>query len=311
MTAPHDSWRAVTGTIFNIQPYSIHDGPGIRTTIFLKGCPLNCWWCQNPEARARRPQLFFDAQKCAGCGACVEACPVHAISLQDARSRTDRVLCDASGRCVEVCPHQARTLIGREITAGEAFDEASADAIFFSESGGGITLSGGEPLRQPKFAAALLELCRNEGIHTAVDTCGHAPWPVVREVLERADLVLYDLKHLEPAAHLAATGVSNDLILENARKIHRDLRIPMRIRVPVIPGVNDSIENIEATARFVSEELGGATPVHLIPYHRFGVSKYDLLELDGGNETAPPTPAHMEELRARVASFGLETVMGG
>ncbi len=152
MTAPHDSWRAVTGTIFNVQPYSIHDGPGIRTTIFLKGCPLNCWWCQNPEARACRPQLFFDAQKCAGCGACVDVCPVHAISLQDARSRTDRALCNGSGHCVEVCPHQARTLMGREITAGDAFDEASADVIFFSESGGGITLSGGEPLRQPEFA---------------------------------------------------------------------------------------------------------------------------------------------------------------
>ncbi len=311
MTAPHDSWRAVTGTIFNVQPYSIHDGPGIRTTIFLKGCPLNCWWCQNPESRARRPQLFFDAQKCAGCGACVEVCPVHAISLQDARSRTDRALCDGSGRCVEVCPHQARTLMGREITAGEAFDEASADAIFFSESGGGITLSGGEPLRQPEFAAALLRLSRSAGIHTAIDTTGYAPWPILSSVVELADLVLYDLKHMDAKAHRIATGVSNDLILENARKIHRDLRIPMRIRVPIIPGVNDSTENIAAMARFVAEELGGAAPVHLIPYHRFGISKYELLEIDGGSETVAPTPAHLEELSTLVASFGVETFLGG
>ncbi len=311
MTASRDSWRAVTGAIFNIQPYSIHDGPGIRTTIFLKGCPLNCWWCQNPESRAVRPQLFFDAQRCAGCGACVVVCPTGAITLHDGRSFTDRTLCDGSGRCVEVCPNQARTLMGRAITAGEAFDEASADAIFFSESGGGITLSGGEPLQQPRFSRSLLELCREQGIHTAVDTSGHAPWPVVRELIERANLVLYDIKHMDPAAHLNATGVSNKLILENAVRIYRDLPIPMRIRVPVVPGMNDSIENIEATARFVAQELGGSAPMHLIPYHRLGASKYELLEIHGGRESVVPTPAHMEELCARVASFGIETVIGG
>jgi pyruvate formate lyase activating enzyme len=311
MTPESAAWRAASGFIFNIQPYSIHDGPGIRTTIFLKGCPLGCWWCQNPESRAGRPQLFFDASKCVGCGACVEVCPEGAISLEGGRSYTDRALCNGSGKCVEVCAQEARTLMGRRVTAGETFDEAAADAIFYSDSGGGITLSGGEPLKQPEFSSALLRLCRAEGIHATVDTSGYAPWPAARAVLELADLVLFDIKHMDPAAHQAATGVSNTLILENARKIRHDLRLPMRIRVPVVPGMNDSEENITATARFVAEELDPSIPVHLIPYHRLGSAKYDLLGMPGCRLSEAPTPERMEELRALVSGFGLETVLGG
>ena len=304
------TWRAVSGSIFNIQHYSIHDGPGIRTTIFLKSCPLSCWWCQNPESRLFRPQLFFDPAKCAGCGTCVTVCPNGAIRLADGISRTDRTLCEGSGKCVEVCPSDARSLIGRSATAGEAFGEAASDAMFYSDSGG-ITLSGGEPLMQPEFSAAILRLCRNEGIHATVDTCGHAPWTFVSSVLQLADLVLYDIKHMDPDAHRSATGVSNELILENARRICRELRVPMRIRIPVVPGMNDSDTNIRATARFVADKLGPSTPVHLIPYHRLGSAKYELMELPRPQSTAPPSPAQMDKLRAVVASFGLEASIGG
>lgn len=311
MTPDRAELRAISGFVFNVQHYSIHDGPGIRSTIFLNGCPLGCWWCQNPEARSGHPELFFDARKCEGCGVCVQVCPAGAISLIDGHSRTDRSLCDVSGRCVDVCPQEARTMMGRRVTAGEAFDDAAGDSIFYADSGGGITISGGEPLAQPEFSAALIRLCRSEGIHTTVDTCGYAPWPVVRDVLGLADLVLLDIKHMDAVAHEAATGVSNTLILENARRIQQELQVPMRIRIPIVPGVNDSEENVEATARFVAAELNRSTPVHLIPYHKMGLSKNNLMEVTSEREFVLPEAARMEELRALIASFGLEAIIGG
>jgi pyruvate formate lyase activating enzyme len=255
--------------------------------------------------------LFFNARNCEGCGACVAVCPTGAVSLQRGRSRTDRDRCVASGHCVAACPNEARTITGRRVTAGEVFDEAAADAIFYGDSGGGITLSGGDPLAQPEFSAAVLSLARAEGIHTAVDTCGHADWPAARRVFELADLILYDIKHMDPAAHQQATGVLNGLILENARKIVRELKIPMRIRVPVVPRFNDSPEEIAAVARFVASELGRSIPVDLLPYHGLGSGKRQLLEMAlEGPEAAPP-PEHMERLRSLVTSFGLEAKIGG
>jgi pyruvate formate lyase activating enzyme len=310
MADPAAEWRATRGAITHIQHYSIHDGPGIRTTVFFQGCPLGCWWCQNPETRVGRPQLFFDARKCQGCGACVQACPTAAVAVRDGVSRTDRTRCDGSGACVNVCPNEARSLTGRTASAGEVFDEAAADAIFY-EGEGGVTLSGGEPLAQPDFATALLELCRAHHIQAVVDTCGYADWPTVERVLGRASLVLYDLKHMDPDRHLAGTGVPNGVVLENARRLHHELRVPMRIRVPIVPGMNDDEKNLEATGRFVAGDLDPSVPVHLIPYHRFGVSKYALLEHDGGGAADPPTADRMERLRTLVASFGLAVTIGG
>lgn len=304
--------ESALGTVFNVQGYSIHDGPGIRTTVFLQGCPLTCSWCQNPEAMLKRPQLFFDGDKCKGCGRCVEVCPEGAIHLIDGKSRTDRQLCIGHGACVVVCPSEARSMIGRQATAQEIFREVEADAIFYQRSGGGITVSGGEPLAQPKLAAELLKLCKNAGFHTTLDTSGFAKWPVARSVLKYVDLVLYDFKHMDPSEHKRLTGVSNDLILDNARKIHHELSIPIWARIPIIPGYNDTPENIEATANFIAEELSTSVPVNLNPYHRFGEAKHERLERPAQEfSSSIPTDEHLNDIAATFRSHGLTVTVGG
>lgn len=241
----------------------------------------------------------------------MQACPQGAIELNEARSRTNRALCRGAGKCVEVCPNEARNLMGRYVTAGEVFEEVAADDIFYQRSGGGVTLSGGEPLSQPEFATAVLRLSREASIHTALDTCGHAPWETMRQVLEYVDLVLYDFKHMDPTEHDRYTGVSNEMMLENAKRIHR-LAIPMLARVPVIPGYNDAAENLVATARFIATELGDSTTVHLLPYHRLGETKYERMEQpDKSIAAQPPSDEHMEETRKVFESFGLTVHLGG
>ena len=230
------------GIIFNIQGYCIHDGPGIRTSVFLKGCPLRCLWCQNPESHSFYPELLFVEEKCTGCGRCIQVCPEKAIRMHGKASQTDRGLCKSTGLCVDACPNEARTVIGRRATAAEIFREIAADSLFYQESGGGVTLSGGEPLAQPEFASSILKKCRDAGFHTALDTCGYANWTIAREVLRHVNLVLFDFKHMNPEMHKKYTGVSNELILENARKIHHEMSIPMRARVTLVPGLNDSLK---------------------------------------------------------------------
>lgn len=301
-----------TGVVFNIQHYSIHDGPGIRTTVFMKGCPLNCLWCQNPESKQFLPEIFFNSEKCVGCGKCIEVCPQGAIDIVQGKSRTKRELCKGCGRCAEACPNEARNLVGKNVLAGEVFKEVNGDTIFYEKSGGGVTLSGGEPLVQYQFSISLLKLCKNAGIHTALDTCGYTKWEVLRKVLDNVDLVLYDIKHMDPVEHKKYTGVSNDSILNNARKICHELSVPMWVRVPVIPGYNDSVENIEATAKFIFNELGSSIKVHLLPYHRLGETKYERLErLSNSFSIEPPNEVRMAELQKIVESFKLPTYIGG
>lgn len=303
---------APRGMVFNIQGYSIHDGPGIRTTVFLKGCTLRCSWCQNPESQQSGIELFFDADACRGCGACAAACPTQAVRIVDGKASTDRNRCDGRGDCVAVCPAQARSSIGESMTVDRVVDEVLADRAFYARSGGGVTLSGGEPLAQPKFAAEVLRRCRAAGVHTALDTCGHAPWDGARRVLEHVDLVLYDFKHMDDTRHRALTGVGNAQILANARRIHHELKIPMLARVPVIPGANDSAKNFEATARFIAEELSPTIPVHLNAYHRFGEAKVVRLERTAEPFTTEvPNDARMAQVREIFAAQGLVTVLGG
>jgi pyruvate formate lyase activating enzyme len=300
------------GIIFNIQGYCIHDGPGIRTSVFLKGCPLCCSWCQNPESHFPLPELFFAEEKCTGCGTCIPICPEKAIRLQGIKSYTDRQLCKGAGLCVDACPNEARAVIGRRATADEVFKEIAADSLFYRESGGGVTLSGGEPLAQPEFAASILRKCRDAGFHTALDTCGYASWTAAREVLHYVNLVLFDFKHMNPEIHRRYTGVSNELILQNAENIHHEMSIPMWARVTLVPGFNDSVENIEATARFIADRLSSAIPVHLLPYHRLGEAKWE--KLGGKNEFASieiPGERQLVECRRIFESFGLTAIMGG
>lgn len=308
--------RSVTAPVFNIQSYCIHDGPGIRSTVFVKGCPLRCLWCHNPESNRPQPELMEYGSKCTGCGQCAAVCPQRAISVDFSKSfgkmtaRADRTRCDNCGRCVEACPHEAREISGRLRTAGEVFDEVAADKLFYDASGGGVTISGGEVLLAPAFASALFQLCHAEQIHTAIESCMFADRQRVAAVMEHADLALCDIKHMDCAAHRRLTGVGNEEILENIRFVKRTLGKPVIIRTPVVPSMNDSEENITATARFIADALGTDTPYQLLPYHNLGQSKLESLGRAAAPESHAPDAAQLEQLQALAGRY-LQTVQIG
>ena len=227
------------GMVFNIQRFSLQDGPGIRTTLFLKGCPLRCDWCSNPESQVLHPEIMFRIQNCKACGTCVEVCQVKAITLKDGTHHLDRKTCTLCMDCVDACPGGALQSTGKRMSVQEVVEEASKDELFYSNSGGGVTLSGGEPLFQGDFAFGLLKACKEKGLQTALDTCGHAPWDVMKRALEYTDLVLFDLKHLNLEKHLQGTGIGNDLILENLKKTVQSNQSRIWIRLPVIEHYND------------------------------------------------------------------------
>jgi pyruvate formate lyase activating enzyme len=300
------------GFIFDIQHYSIHDGPGIRTTVFLSGCPLRCLWCQNPESQQIYPQLFFRYDKCIGCVRCVSVCTQGAITLNGTIVKTDRNLCKGCGECVKICPKQARIIIGKETTAAEVFAEAASDKMFYQESNGGVTLSGGEAISQPDFSASILELCKNDSIHTAVETSGYGSWESLKKILNYTDLVLFDFKHLGEVEHKNLTGVSNRTILSNVKKIWTKLKIPIIARLPIIPGYNDSIANINQTARFISTELDKSIAVHLLPFHNLGEGKLKSLEqVRDGFSGVPPSDEQMNSIKNIIESYGLSVKIGG
>ena len=266
----------ITGTIFNIQRFSVQDGPGIRTTIFTKGCPLTCPWCSNPESINPYPEVAHVAALCQHCGNCMEACEPKAISFAEKGISIDREKCNNCGKCVEVCTNDALKMFGKEVSVEEVFEEATKDKLYYHSSEGGVTASGGEPLRQAHFVSALFENCHEEGIHTTLDTSGHARQSDLEMVLENTDLVLFDLKLTDPGAHIATVKASNDPIQRNARLIV-ERGVPMIVRIPLIPGLTDTDENIEGIANFV-RELGSELPVNILPYHRMGMGKYRMLD---------------------------------
>jgi len=270
----------ISGRVFDIQKFSIHDGPGIRTLVFLKGCPLRCPWCSNPEGVRPGFDVVFLQDRCVACGRCVDVCPAGVHQLRDVRgARRHRVVsrgrCTGCGLCVAACVHDALRIAGREMTVEEVMAVVAQDEPFYQTSGGGMTLGGGEPAYQPEFALALLTAARRRGIHTAIETCGHARPEVFSRLLAAVDSVLIDVKHLDPGIHRTAVGRSNDLILMNAAAALRSGK-PVAVRVPLIPGFNDDLEHARSLARFVRRHANGDAEVvvELLPYHRLGAAKY-------------------------------------
>lgn len=294
--------------VFDIQRFSLHDGPGIRTLVFFKGCPLRCRWCQNPEGLLPYPEMAFYANLCIGCGKCQEVCPEGAITYQG-ESRIIRDKCTRCGECAEVCFAEALRVVGRYYTPEELLQEVRRDEPFYRTSGGGVTVSGGEPTMQPLALREFLRLCKESHLHTALETCGFADWETLEGVLPYLDLILYDVKAADVALHREFTGRDNELILNNLRRlVARGSKVIPRL--PLVPTMTARGENLEAIAALLSEL--GLDEVHLLPYHRLGESK--LPRLDGPLSPLALAPLTEEEKRLAAACFetrGLRVCMGG
>ena len=269
-----------SGTVFNIQHYSVHDGPGIRTILFLKGCPLHCRWCSNPESHFPGPEVAFNPDKCIGsvCKMCQRRAP-ESVSWDEKSDRP--LLTDHQSPAVvnaaEICPAKAMTVYGKEMSVEEVLYELEKDQNFYARSGGGVTFSGGEPLLQADFLRDVIAACKHHSIHTAIETTAYADWEDVRDIFEALDYLLVDLKHIDPEKHKAWTGVCNDIVKDNLKHIHQEFPDkPIRVRTPVIPGFNDDIDTLMSIADFVKTELPNAE-YELLKYHRFGLNKYEFI----------------------------------
>ena len=300
----------MTGLVFNIQRFSVNDGPGIRTTVFLKGCPLHCLWCHNPESISPKKELIVREDRCIRCGDCMSLCKNGAISRQEGEFVTSRELCKQCGDCVDLCYAEAREIVGKEMTVEEVMNEIEKDSLFFDESGGGVSFSGGEPLLQHEFLLGLLKASKHKGHHTVVDTTGFTTPAILERIVPFVDLFLYDLKTLDDKKHKEYTGVSNQTILENLRLLVR-LHKEVIVRIPVIPGVNQTSEDIQQIGSFI-EALGGIREVQLLPYHQTGVDKYRRLGLDYRmKQVVPPTTQHMNEIASELGDHVSLVSVGG
>jgi pyruvate formate lyase activating enzyme len=296
-------------SITDIQRYSVHDGPGIRTTVFFLGCPLRCEWCQNPETQSLEPSFAYFKKNCVFCGKCSLNCPNHAITLTEQGIKHNPKFCNQCGLCTKICNYRAIVFYGYKIGLNELFNFLLRDESFYECSGGGITLSGGEILSQYKFATEILSLVKQRGIQTAIETCGFASWEVLEKILLFTDLVLYDIKHINPLIHKQFTGFSNELILENLRKTVK-LQKRVVVRVPFIPGVNDSEADLQSLASIILEI--GINTVHLLPFHQFGQSKWEAL---GKKYTFAscliPDEKKIAKATELLGNFGLRVNVGG
>ncbi|MBS1248733.1 MAG: Choline trimethylamine-lyase activating enzyme [Chloroflexi bacterium] len=296
--------------IFDIKRFSLHDGPGIRTTVFLKGCPLSCAWCHNPESQKSTPELIFRAERCLGCGACVDACPEEAITMAEGRSVTAWARCTHCGECAQVCYPGAREMACQEMTVEEVLEIVERDRPFYEESGGGVTFSGGEPLAHPDFLEAALVACREAGLHTALDTSGHAPWEVIDRIRPHVDLFLYDVKLLDDAQHQNDTGVSNRLLLANLQKL-AELGHNIHVRTPLVPGINVTPAQIQALGKFVAQ-LPGVSRLDVLPYHEMAAEKYRRLGRDYPlHGLQSPDEETVQKTARTLREFGLEVHVGG
>ncbi len=309
-TRPEEA-AAFQGVVFNIERFCVHDGPGIRTVVFLKGCPLSCRWCANPESISPQPQVVYFAEKCIGCGQCVDACPEGVSIRTDTGIRMvapDR--CTHCAACVAVCPTRARMVYGKPMSVDEVVEEVYKDVPFYRRSNGGVTISGGEPLAQHEFTRRLVQGCADRNVHTAVETCGFADWVTVSRTFAKADLILFDFKQVHPLKHLKFTGRENLQILENLKRLDAE-GIPLIIRVPVIPGFNATPEDMRAMADFAAG-LKRPHPCHLLPYHAFAQSKYRYFNIrQRFHLTDPPTPEMMHKFQTIWRHRGIEAQIGG
>jgi len=304
-------YNPVIGLISRIQKYSTKDGPGIRDTVFLKGCSLRCLWCSNPELIRAKPDLLYTQSKCVNCGLCIDVCPHNALSFdENDLVYVNREKCTACGECVDACPEAALELVGVEISDDDLITELLKDQVFYQTSNGGVTFSGGEPLYQAGFVRKVAEGLKSKGIHTAIDTAGDVSWCRFEEVLDVTDLVLYDIKAMDRDLHQRLTGRENDMILENAKMLAMK-EVPMYIRMVMVPGINDQEDDLSACMEFISE-LKNVEQIDILPYHRYGVGKYAQLGLDYPlGYLKEYSKERIEEIQSLIAAYGIPVTIGG
>lgn len=307
--------KNVTATIFNIQRYSVHDGSGIRSLIFIKGCPLRCRWCANPESHFEFPQLSYVPAKCSGDSkctrhACIDACPYKAVFIAESgKAAIDWSKCRSCGNCVKACLWKAMSIKGEQMTVEDVMELIVRDRDYFDMSGGGVTVGGGEPMTQPVFVANLLNACKQENINTAIETSAHVKWDNIKMTLPFVDTVLCDIKHMDPIMHKKYTLQDNSLILENIRKLIEEKGEAVIVRTPVIPGFNDTCESIEAIADYV--KACGGSKMELLPYHRLGNSKYAQIGLRYLlGELEVPDDEKINDLRTIITKAGIKDMHG-